>query len=980
MAGERWIFTTAQLQNTPSRKAGIDAEKELTYRQQGGQLIQDMGQRLHVTQLCINTAIVYLHRFYMFHSFTKFHRNDLAPACLFLAAKVEEQPRKLEHVVSIAHRCLNRDEPALDTKSEKYLEKAQELVVNENILLQTLGFEITVDHPHTHVIKTCQLVRSSKDLTQTSYFLATNSLHLTTMCLQYKPTVVCCVAIHLACKWSSWEFPQSSEGHQWWWYVDKTVTEELLEQLVQEFLNIIDKCPTKLKQKILTYKGDKDSKVEHGDTHSGSSRHAPKRADPSAALGKQPGDAGTMKPPAAGSIPVHTQQQQQQQSATAAAGMRRCKSDAHLPSMQALTYKEYKERKELMKQGQLDKKVPVPELHAASRTNTDSRSRQLGTLSEVPVKDSSSRGHAQNEIGRTSHHAAPTESSSSQRASDSRGQHGDNRKRASDTTRTPEMTLKQRAIHHAPNDNQALHRPIPSDGSRSHHGTPNAHPSTSVAKSKPMHHQSAPVQNDVSNKSKAMNAEQKAAAQRHEHYKDRRATRDGSTSELAAAGEARHRHPRVDHHHHHRYRSSGETLPDATLTKVDVVERHRDSLSIKSDGKQEQNVGGGGTGSRHVVTGDSSLNKPDAITKSSKRKSPLEPDWIKEQRPDYKPEHHSSSFVSLPTASSSPPPAPSSQPPAPSQLKLTLRIPPPPPPPVELEPGEILSSSPTTPSKVPVVKLERLTESQITAHRPKEEPHQSSSHKHSRSKSDSHRKEDRHKTSSSGGHAGPTPRIEPLRLKFGSGGEVKKSEQKVEKLLIKLPAANAVGSSAAERHFTDSIKEKERRERKHHEHHSSHRSTTDSGIDNKHDDLRISSAGSDVLKLRIPKSRLQSPSGGGGGDEKPRKSSKHHSSSRKRHHSPGKAESGSHNAAKQSRRDGNSQSMFSPPQPQMNILQAVAESLESNGDKNNKNESPALIVVDTSLSSEQTSSSARHKHKKSKHHSPVAAAAAANRP
>ena len=40
------------------------------------------------TQLCINTAIVYMQRFYMFHSFTKFHRNYIAAAALFLAAKV----------------------------------------------------------------------------------------------------------------------------------------------------------------------------------------------------------------------------------------------------------------------------------------------------------------------------------------------------------------------------------------------------------------------------------------------------------------------------------------------------------------------------------------------------------------------------------------------------------------------------------------------------------------------------------------------------------------------------------------------------------------------------------------------------------------------------------------------------------------------------------------------------------------------------
>ena len=72
----------------------------------------------HRTQLCINTAIVYMHRFYMFHSFTKFLRNPIASCALFLAAKVEEQPRKLEHVIRVAHMIINRDQRHLDTNSE----------------------------------------------------------------------------------------------------------------------------------------------------------------------------------------------------------------------------------------------------------------------------------------------------------------------------------------------------------------------------------------------------------------------------------------------------------------------------------------------------------------------------------------------------------------------------------------------------------------------------------------------------------------------------------------------------------------------------------------------------------------------------------------------------------------------------------------------------------------------------------------------
>ncbi|XP_003966543.1 cyclin-T2-like [Takifugu rubripes] len=244
----KWLFTRDQLENTPSRRCGIEADRELSYRQQAANLIQDIGQRLNVSQLIINTAIVYMHRFYMIHSFTKFHRNIISQTTLFLAAKVEEQPRKLEHVVKIAHACINPQEPALDTKSNAFQQQAQELVALETVVLQTLGFEITIDHPHTDVVRCSQLVRASKDLAQTSYFMATNSLHLTTFCLQYRPTVVACVCIHLACKWSNWEIPVSTDGKHWWEYVDCTVTLQLLDELTHEFLQILEKTPSKLKR------------------------------------------------------------------------------------------------------------------------------------------------------------------------------------------------------------------------------------------------------------------------------------------------------------------------------------------------------------------------------------------------------------------------------------------------------------------------------------------------------------------------------------------------------------------------------------------------------------------------------------------------------------------------------------------------------------------------------------------------------------
>ena len=58
--------------------------------------------------------------------------------------------------------------------SQQYLEQAQDLVFNENVLLQTLGFDVAIDHPHTHVVRCCHLVRGefhSKYLFEKNNFL-----------------------------------------------------------------------------------------------------------------------------------------------------------------------------------------------------------------------------------------------------------------------------------------------------------------------------------------------------------------------------------------------------------------------------------------------------------------------------------------------------------------------------------------------------------------------------------------------------------------------------------------------------------------------------------------------------------------------------------------------------------------------------------------------------------------------------------------
>lgn len=62
--------------------------------------------------------------------------------------------------------------------------------------------------------------------------------------------------------------PQSSEGKDWFYYVDNSVTSEILEELTSEFLAILDKCPSRLKSKILASAKKQGNSTNDANAHS----------------------------------------------------------------------------------------------------------------------------------------------------------------------------------------------------------------------------------------------------------------------------------------------------------------------------------------------------------------------------------------------------------------------------------------------------------------------------------------------------------------------------------------------------------------------------------------------------------------------------------------------------------------------------------------------------------------------------------------
>lgn len=108
------IIPVERLSPTPSQLDNMDPEMEINLRIVGCELIQDSGVLLKLPQVAMATAQVLYQRFFYSKSFVRhFYEVSLsifrlypqhyAMACVFLAAKLEECPRRIRDIINVFH-------------------------------------------------------------------------------------------------------------------------------------------------------------------------------------------------------------------------------------------------------------------------------------------------------------------------------------------------------------------------------------------------------------------------------------------------------------------------------------------------------------------------------------------------------------------------------------------------------------------------------------------------------------------------------------------------------------------------------------------------------------------------------------------------------------------------------------------------------------------------------------------------------------
>ncbi|ETV92411.1 hypothetical protein, variant [Aphanomyces invadans] len=115
--------------------------------------IADCSARLHLGHVATTTAMVLAHRYYGTHktphSFPQ--HQVIGAACIFLATKITEKPRKLRDVMNVVH-CASLNVNSPMPTGPEYTAFKERLLDAEQNVLRAIRFDMDVALPYQHLL------------------------------------------------------------------------------------------------------------------------------------------------------------------------------------------------------------------------------------------------------------------------------------------------------------------------------------------------------------------------------------------------------------------------------------------------------------------------------------------------------------------------------------------------------------------------------------------------------------------------------------------------------------------------------------------------------------------------------------------------------------------------------------------------------------------------------------------------------------
>ena len=224
-AEAQWIFTDAELANTPSIQDGMSQAEEKEVRAKGVNFILQVGIMLKLPQLTLSTAAIFFQRFLMRASLKKerngvpkLHHYQTAATAVFLATKVEESCRKMKELILAFCRVAQKNPNLIIDEQSKVWWRWRDCILhNEDVLLETLCFDLTVESPHRQLFEMLKWygLEHNKRVRNAAWAFVTDSSN-TELCLLCNSRTIAITGLYAACRYCDAALPEDSKGRQWW--------------------------------------------------------------------------------------------------------------------------------------------------------------------------------------------------------------------------------------------------------------------------------------------------------------------------------------------------------------------------------------------------------------------------------------------------------------------------------------------------------------------------------------------------------------------------------------------------------------------------------------------------------------------------------------------------------------------------------------------------------------------------------------------
>lgn len=199
--------------------------EETETRAKGVNFIVQVGIMLKLPQLTLSTAAIFFQRFLMRASLKKerdgipkLHHYQAAATALFVATKVEESSRKMKEMILAFCRVAQKNPNLIiDEQSKDWWRWRDCVLYNEDVLLETLCFDFTVESPHRQLFEMLKWygLEHNKRLRNAAWSFVTDSNN-TQLCLLCNSRTIAMAGLYAACRYCDVAIPDDSKGRPWW--------------------------------------------------------------------------------------------------------------------------------------------------------------------------------------------------------------------------------------------------------------------------------------------------------------------------------------------------------------------------------------------------------------------------------------------------------------------------------------------------------------------------------------------------------------------------------------------------------------------------------------------------------------------------------------------------------------------------------------------------------------------------------------------